>query len=364
MLKQWIMRAMVLVTLVGGMLSAGGCTTDKAVIAQANAMNNELKPASMQDPVIQGYFQKVGDRIIASAKQLDQEGFGPGSHKKGDSEWMFGQDMQFHLVNSKTLNAFTTGGNHMYVYLELFEQCKSEDELAAVMAHEFGHVYARHVQKGMDRQLGVLGVAAAAGAVGYGASSDGNREENATYAAGAAAMVGQLVGMGFTRDDEAQADELGYYFYLYGGWDPDHFGDFFQHMVDQGYDTGSVMLSDHPSLASRVVKAKERASALPANVRQQLARPPVATPAEFASLQMRAAQIGKSMPTDEQLANTQQLLQALPRSCLTPVVEPDQIAAQKAIDAAAAKEKEKADAAVKAEAAKAEAAKETAPQAR
>src|SRR5678816_4091575 len=126
-------------------LLAGGCATDQAVISQANQMNGQLKPAIMEDPELASYLQKVGDRIIGAAKELDAQGYGPKSHKNGENAWMFGNNMKFHFVNSKTVNAFTTGGDHMYVYNALFQMCKDEEELAAVMSHEYGHVYARHV---------------------------------------------------------------------------------------------------------------------------------------------------------------------------------------------------------------------------
>src|SRR5436190_1907760 len=148
-------------------LSATGCVTDNQVISQAKQFHGGLEPAVIQDQELSNYLQQVGERIITAAKELDQQGYGPPTHKQTDSSWMFGNNMKFHFVNSKTLNAFTTGGDHMYIYTELFQQCKSEDELAAVMAHEYGHVYARHVQKGMDRQYGMLGAAGLAGVGGY-----------------------------------------------------------------------------------------------------------------------------------------------------------------------------------------------------
>src|SRR3954466_4548046 len=132
---------------------------------------------------------------------------------------MFGKEMKFHFVNSKTLNAFTTGGEHMYIYTQLFETARTEDELAAVMAHEFGHVYARHVAKGMNRQYAALAAAAALGGAGYVA---GGKEHGAQYAAlgaTAGAAGGQFLNMGFTRKDEAEADKLGFDFFSHGGWD-------------------------------------------------------------------------------------------------------------------------------------------------
>ncbi len=57
-------------------------------------------------------------------------------------------------------------------------------------------------------------------------------------------------------------------------------------------------------------------------------RPNVATPEQFAYLQQRAQQVGQTMPSDRTLEQAQELLQALPRSCLTPVEQKDQIRAR------------------------------------
>src|SRR4051794_37571494 len=154
---------------------ATGCANDQKVISQARDFHTSLKPAVMDDPQLSKYLQTVGDRILAAAGEYYKEGKGPASSKKEDSKWMFQPgSMKFHFVNSKTLNAFTTGGEHMYIYTELFRQCSSEDELAAVMSHEFAHVYCRHVQKGMNRQMETAGAAAAVGVAGNGAGGRAN----------------------------------------------------------------------------------------------------------------------------------------------------------------------------------------------
>jgi predicted Zn-dependent protease len=69
--------------------------------------------------------------------------------------------------------------------------------------------------------------------------------------------------MGYTREDEAEADELGFNFYVRAGWDPNHFADFFQQLIDKGLDSESDTMSDHPTLKSRVEAAKKRAASLP-----------------------------------------------------------------------------------------------------
>lgn len=314
--------SVILLVMCGFALVSGGCANDKKVMAQADQMHTGLKPAVMNDQELSQYLQKVGDRIIEAAQQLDKEGYGPKSHKSEDNAWMFSDKMQFHFVNSKTMNAFTTGGEHMYIYNELFQQCKSEDELAAVMAHEYGHVYARHVEKGMDRQLGTMVAAGAAGVGGYFLGGKGHEMETAGAAAGATMVAGQFVGMGYTRGDEDEADKLGFMFYTRAGWDPNHFADFFKHMIAAGYDKTPQYMSDHPTLANRVKATDERIKNLPKDA-SKWRRPPIADAQQFAALQARAAQLAKTMPDDKSLQQAQTILASF-SSCVTPVDQPDQ----------------------------------------
>ena len=292
-----------------------GCANDKKVIAQADSTNQGLAPAEFQDPVINEYINRIGDRIVAAAKEADAAHYGPKTHfvSNESNAWMFSSKITFHLVNSQTLNAFTTGGNHVYVYNALFQLCSNEDELAAVMAHEFGHIYCRHVAKGMDRQYGVLAAAAAGGAGGYLLGGADDAQSGASFGMSA----GSFLNMGFTRGDEAQADETGFHFYHLAGWDPRQFGAFFQAMIDKGYDKTPAYESDHPTLKSRVEKADSRVQELVKDgTIDKYRRPPIATPDQFKTYLIRAAKLSKTTPDDKSLANSQQLLQALPRSCV------------------------------------------------
>ena len=328
-------RPLLVVPLLGlCVLLSTGCASDKQVISQANQVHQSLEPAVITDAQMTGYIQQVGDRIIAAAQELDKQGFGPKSHKKEKADWMFDRGgMRFHFVNSKTVNAFTTGGNHMYIYTALLQMCKTEDELAAVMAHEFAHVYARHVQKGMNRQMYTMAGAGAAGLVGYAAGGKSHGQEYGSTFAGLAAAAGQYFGMSYTREDEDEADRLGFRFYAHAGWDPNKFGDFFQAMIDKGYDKPDASASDHPTLKSRVEKTRARVKNLPADA-SRWQRAPVAGPQQFRQIQERATQVARNMPDDQSLTQSKELLQALPRSCLTPrdqVDLPDQRAAQETI---------------------------------
>jgi predicted Zn-dependent protease len=300
------------------------CATDRQVIQQADDTHRELEPAVLEDPQLAGYLQEMGDRIVAEAKKMSDAGLGPKAHFDESDDWMF-TDVKFHFVNSETLNAFTTGGDHMYIYTQLLQQCRSEDELAAVMAHEYAHVYARHVHAGMNRQYLLMGGTLAAGILGYSLAKE-DKLEYAGLAAVGAGTLGGLLNQGYTRGDEAEADDWGFQFYTHAGWDPDRFGDFFQAMIDAGYDTTPEVLSDHPSLASRVVAAKQAAAKLPPDAKSWR-KPAVAEGAQFKAMQARAAQIAKALPKDLSMETAQTLLNAV-GNCLMPKDQPQQVEAR------------------------------------
>jgi len=51
---------------------------------------------------------------------------------------------QAFIADSKSVNAFTCGGGLTVVHSDLIKFCKSEAELASVLAHEIGHIEHRH----------------------------------------------------------------------------------------------------------------------------------------------------------------------------------------------------------------------------
>lgn len=306
-------------------LIATGCASDKQVIAQANDVHSEIAPAVITDPVLDAYVQQIGDRIVSVAREMHEQGFGPKAHKSEDAQWMF-KNVQFHLVNSPTLNAFTTGGQHIYLYSELFTSTQTEDAFAAVVAHEFAHVYGRHVQKGMDRQYAILGGAALAAVGGAAVAGEDNRMTGAALGAGVGLAAGQFLGLGFTRDDEDEADKIGFQFYVRAGYDPAKFADFFRLMIEKGYDTSPEITSSHPKLSNRVTNAERRAKELPP-IARQWRKPNVVGQAKFQQLQQRATTYAKKVPKDKSLQAAQLMLAAFP-SCVAPEDLPEQRKAQ------------------------------------
>ena len=255
-----------------------------------------------------------------AAKQQDAQHVGPPTHfQSGESNaWMF-QGIQFHLVSSKTLNAFTTGWGSRLHLQRAGADLDNEDELAAVMSHEYAHIYCRHVGKGMTRNTAVqVGSALLGAGAGYAVGGKDNKTGAAATGAGVGTLVGQFANMSFSRKDEAQADEYGFIFYSHAGWDPNRFGDFFTKLEKvQGANQPPGWLSDHPALPDRIKAAQQRAKALPPEA-AQWRRPPIKDVSAFAQFKQVAAQQAAQTPQDTTVQNAKQLLQALPRSCMVP----------------------------------------------
>jgi predicted Zn-dependent protease len=153
------------------------------------------------------------------------------------------------LVNSHVPNALSLPGGFLYVNRGLVELIASEDELAAALSHEIGHVVARHVVN----QLLIF----------FAAQSllkpvlDNLDKQNSVINqiilkfGGAAVMLAKLH---FNRRDEAEADLLGFYDMLRAGWDPNGFLKLFARLDTlEKSQTGTPIpfLSDHPPTPER-----------------------------------------------------------------------------------------------------------------
>ena len=319
-----VARVVSVVTICCATLAGGtGCANDARVLAQADQAHGELNKAVVTDPMMADYIQEVGDRIVSTAARLHETGYRPKKKSGEESDWMFSDAMRFHFVNSKTLNAFTTGGEHMYLYTELLRRSRNEGEMAAVMAHEYAHVYGRHVQNGMNRQMVAMLGAGGAAAAGYVAGGSEKGGQYAGYGAGLGMLAAGLVNAGFTRSDEAEADKIGFDVFVRAGYHPDDFAGFFRTILEEEKKGGGgaqpEFMSDHPSTPNRIAAAEKWADTYKAehpDWKQRLRRP-VASESEFRRIQQRSVEIARSMPDDKTLAGSA-LMAALPRSCMFP----------------------------------------------
>ncbi|GEM_PF-5383352 len=119
-----------------------------------------------------------------------------------------GLDYQFEILDTFMVNAMALPGGYVYVTRGLLEKVETEAQLAAVLAHELGHISAYHSEKRTQLQLASIFTSVAAVS-----ATDGR------------SLVGGIIGTdmlarGYTRGAEYEADELGMTYLRRAGYDP------------------------------------------------------------------------------------------------------------------------------------------------
>ena len=144
-----------------------------------------------EDPELQAYINRVGQKLVAVSDMPDL-------------------DFTFTVIDNPAINAYATPGGYVYVNRGLLAYLDTEDELAGVMAHEIGHVTARHSarQKTAQTTSKVLAVTT------YILTGSGDL-------AGAADTYGAQLISGYGREMELEADSLGARYMHKAGYDTD-----------------------------------------------------------------------------------------------------------------------------------------------
>ena len=146
----------------------------------------------------QEYVRRIGQKVVA------------GSEAKS-APYPF----DFHLLaDHETVNAFALPGGQIFLTAGLFEKLSSEGELAGVLGHEIGHVVHRHAAEHLAKQQFTQVLIGAAAVAGSNDRSDGRQ------AAAIAAVVGEVVNLRFSRQDELEADASGVKALGDAGYDP------------------------------------------------------------------------------------------------------------------------------------------------
>ena len=115
-------------------------------------------------------------------------------------------DYHFFVIRDKEFNAFAAPSGLVFVHSGLIMQMDNEGELFSVLAHECGHVQSRHIADRIEKSgkvtAGTLAMVLAGIAMGGGALTQ------AMITGGLA--TGATMNLRFSRQDEEEADRLGY----------------------------------------------------------------------------------------------------------------------------------------------------------
>jgi predicted Zn-dependent protease len=124
---------------------------------------------------------------------------------------------RFYILNDGTLNAFAGPGGHIFMFSGLINRMDQVEELAAVLCHEVGHITARHISDRIE-QAKKINIATLA-ALLAGALIGGELGGALATGGMAAGLQAQLH---YSREDERQADQLGYKYMTAAGFDMAH----------------------------------------------------------------------------------------------------------------------------------------------
>lgn len=166
-------------------------STDKEVqMGRSISKQVEKEYKVVEDPLVQDRVKNIGKKIVAVSDRKDI-------------------DYHFMVLDEEDVNAVSLPGGYVYVNKGLVDKVDNDDELAGVLAHEIGHIVARHSIKKLQALQGysilriLVAVAPSSGEVG--AASD--------------AAFTELL-LGYSREDELLADQLGARYTKLAGYNP------------------------------------------------------------------------------------------------------------------------------------------------
>ncbi|MEM6440326.1 MAG: M48 family metalloprotease [Pseudomonadota bacterium] len=148
------------------------------------------------------------------------------------------------VVNDPTVNAFTTGGGYVFINAGLLAAMENEAQFAMVLAHEAAHIDRGHVTAGREQRqtVGLLGALASIGGAVAGLPGQ---------------VTGSLVGLGsqaavagFTREQEEDADRVGFQYLSAAGYNAAAGARSFRVLRDLYGDRGGF-LATHPESSER-----------------------------------------------------------------------------------------------------------------
>jgi predicted Zn-dependent protease len=194
------------------------------------------------DPALAGYLSSIGNLLARTSET-------PGTK------------FTFTLLDTPIVNAFALPGGYVYITRGLLALADNEAEVAGVLAHEIGHVTARH---SAERH----GQTVAASVFGLGLGLLLGRGPATDLYGGVAAVALRS----YSREQEYESDLLGVRYMTRAGYDPGAMASFLSRLQAHGRFESELrgepgkadqfdILRTHPRTADRIARAIQEAGA-------------------------------------------------------------------------------------------------------
>jgi predicted Zn-dependent protease len=184
-----------------------------------------------KDKKLNNYIKSLGNFLV-STSELPEKKF------------------TFTILNTPIINAFALPGGYIYLTRGLIYLCQNEAQLAGVIAHEIGHITAKHSAKRYTKTVGtgiLLQVL--------------NLFSNNPFLGNLFGQSAQLFLLSYSRSQEYQADQLAVRYMIRAGFDPNEMANFLRLMEEFANlqkkvlkieNEISELLKTHPNSSKRV----------------------------------------------------------------------------------------------------------------
>lgn len=158
----------------------------------------------------------------------------------------------FLILDSDEINALAAPGGLIFITRGMLRCCRDEDAVAAVLAHEIGHVQFKHGLQAIkkSRITSALVILGTEGAKTFGGKDLANL--TATFEGSISDITSTLVNNGYSRNFERQADVAAVTILKRVGYDPNGLVNMLKVMEKKLKPGGPDFAKTHPSPESRI----------------------------------------------------------------------------------------------------------------
>lgn len=207
-------------------------TESEIKLGRSLAQKIEKEFEVCKDTELQRRIEQIGRKLVAVCDRKDIS-------------------YSFTVLEGEEANAFALPGGYIYVHKGLIEKTDSDDEISGALAHELGHIVARHSIKRLQAALGyslisILALAAT---------------KDPRFKRGTDLAFGQIM-LGYSREDEFLADQLSVKYVRESGYNPEAIVTFLEKLRQIEKETPLKPLiasyaRTHPYLPERISHVKQ-----------------------------------------------------------------------------------------------------------
>ena len=222
-MRRFVCITLILCLVVSSVPAPARAMSTRAEIQWGKQLNDQVDSQSVivTDPFLTNWVDQIGAKLAEHRARTDIA-------------------YHFEIIDSNEINSFALPGGFIHVDMGLLNFASSDDQVAAVVGHEMGHVERGHVtslrNKGniLSILIGVLSILSPIG-----------------YLLGGTA--GDLAYLKFSRQDELQADQYGLLLMSEAGYDPRSNVDVFEQLAKLEGESGNSdkYFRDHPAPPDR-----------------------------------------------------------------------------------------------------------------